>query len=59
MVPTGGRLGGKTVRQRSHKVRPELIVIPRQLYERTRDVIFTADVMFVDGLPFLLLFLEE
>ena len=41
------------MRQHPHKVRPELIVIPRQLYhERTKDVILTADVMFVDGLPF-------
>jgi hypothetical protein len=51
--PDRGAIRGKTVRQRPHKVRPELIEIPRELYERTRDVILTADVMFVDGLPFL------
>jgi hypothetical protein len=57
--PDRGAIRGKTVRQRSHRVRPELIVIPRDLYEQTRDVILTAYVMFVDGLPFLLLSLEE
>jgi hypothetical protein len=51
--PDRGAIRGKTVRQRPHKVRPELIEIPHELYERTRDVILTADVMFVDGLPFL------
>jgi hypothetical protein len=50
--PDRGAIRGKTVRKRPHRVRPELITIPQELYERTRDVILTADVMFVDGLPF-------
>eukprot|EP00956_Cyclotella_meneghiniana_P038953 scaffold162906_cov46-Cyclotella_meneghiniana.AAC.1 len=50
--PDRGAIRGKTVRQRPHRVRPELIVLPQQLYERLRDVVLTADVMFVNGLPF-------
>jgi hypothetical protein len=50
--PDRGAIRGKTVRQRPHRVRPELITVPQELYERTRDVILTAYVMFVDGLPF-------
>eukprot|EP00956_Cyclotella_meneghiniana_P009213 scaffold12647_cov40-Cyclotella_meneghiniana.AAC.2 len=50
--PDRGAIRGKTVRQRPHRVRPELIVLPQQMYERLRDVILTADVMFVNGLPF-------
>ncbi len=40
------------MRQRPRRVRPELVSIPQQLYERLRDVVLAADVMFVNGLPF-------
>jgi hypothetical protein len=43
---------GKTVRQKPHRVRPEYVSIPLQLYEKLRDVTLCADVMFVNGLPF-------
>lgn len=39
------------MRQLQSKVRPELVVLPRQICEKLRDVILTADVMFVNGLP--------
>ena len=47
--PDRAAIRGKTARKRPSKVRPELITIPQQLYERLRDVILTADVMFVNG----------
>ena len=40
------------MRKRPHRLRPELISIPQQMYERLRVVVLTADVMFVNGLPF-------
>jgi hypothetical protein len=50
--PDRGGIRGKTVRQRPEKVRPELVTIPRSLFERLQDVTLEADVMFVNGLPF-------
>eukprot|EP00804_Cyclotella_cryptica_P012920 CCRYP_002271-RA/>CCRYP_002271-RA protein AED:0.44 eAED:0.51 QI:0/0/0/1/0/0/2/0/96 len=50
--PDRGAIRGKTVRQCTSKVRPELVSIPRQLYRQIRDVILTADVVFLNGLPF-------
>eukprot|EP00804_Cyclotella_cryptica_P019912 CCRYP_007825-RA/>CCRYP_007825-RA protein AED:0.78 eAED:0.12 QI:0/-1/0/1/-1/1/1/0/255 len=44
---------GKTVRQRLSAVRPEYVGMPKELYERIKNVTLTADVMFVNGLPFL------
>ena len=49
-----GNLKGKTVQQTPGKVRPEYISIPRDLYERIKNVTLTADVMFVNGAPFLM-----
>ena len=50
--PDRGAMRGKTTRQRPGRVRPQLVSIPQQLYERIREVVLAADVMFVDGLPF-------
>lgn len=50
--PDRGAMRGKTVRRRPGKVRPQLVSIPQQLYERIQEVVLAADVMFVDGLPF-------
>jgi hypothetical protein len=50
--PDRGSLKGKTVRRRPGRVRPEYVSIPRALYERIKNVTLTADVMFVNGLPF-------
>jgi hypothetical protein len=47
--PDRGAIRGKTTWKRTSRVRPELVTIPQQLYERLRDVILTADVMFVNG----------
>ena len=47
-----GAIRGKTVRRKPEKVRPMLVNIPQQLYEKLKDVELTADVMFVNGLPF-------
>ena len=44
---------GKTVRKKPGAVRPEYVKIPREVFERIKDVTLTADVMFVNGLPFL------
>ncbi len=51
--PDLGAVRGKTVRQRPSAVRPEYVNVPRDLYERIKNVTVTADVMFVNGLPFL------
>eukprot|EP00804_Cyclotella_cryptica_P004287 CCRYP_013486-RA/>CCRYP_013486-RA protein AED:0.93 eAED:0.93 QI:0/0/0/0.5/0/0/2/0/352 len=51
--PDLGGVRGKTVRQRPSAVRPEYVRIPQDLYERHKFVTLTADVMFVNGLPFL------
>ena len=40
-------LGGRTTRQKSERVEPEYIGIPRGIYERHKIVTFTVDVMFV------------
>jgi hypothetical protein len=47
-----GAIRGKTVRERPSRVRLEFVTIPQELYERVRDVVLAADVMFVNGLPF-------
>ena len=47
------RLKGGTVRQRPDRVDPEYTQIPRDFYELHHFVTLTADVMFVNGLPFL------
>ena len=46
-------LRGKTVRQRPERVVPEYLRILRDYYRLHRFVTLTADVMFVNGLPFL------
>ena len=47
-----GAIRGTTVRKKPENVRPVLINIPPQLYEKLKDVELTADVMFVNGSPF-------
>ena len=51
--PNLDRLGGATTRQRPVRVEPGYIGIPRSIFERHRLVTLTADVMFVNGIPFL------
>ena len=48
-----GGVRGKTVRRRPGAVWPEYESIPHDLYECIINVTLTADVMFVNGLPFL------
>ena len=52
--PDRGGIKGKTVRKKPEKVRPCYVTIPRDLFERLRIVTLTADVMFVNGIPFLI-----
>jgi hypothetical protein len=52
--PDRGGLRGKTVRKRPEPVRPEFITIPMELYEKVINVTLTADIMFVNGLPFFI-----
>ena len=47
------RLKGGTVRQNPERVDPVYTAIPRDFYELHRFVTLTADVMFVNGIPFL------
>ena len=46
-------LRGKIVRQKPGKVEPEWVEIPRGIRELLRMVTLAADVMFVNGIPFL------
>ena len=47
------RLKGGTVRQNPERVDPVYTAIPRDFYELHRFETLTADVMFVNGIPFL------
>ena len=46
-------LGGKMTRQKTKRVDPEYIGIPRDFYELQKFVTLTADVMFVNVIAFL------
>ena len=46
-------LQGRTTRKKPTKVTPVHIGIPRAIYERYKDIVLTADVMFVNGIAFL------
>ena len=46
-------LAGRSTRQKPQRVVPEYMGIPRGLYERHTHVTLTADVMFVNGIAFL------
>jgi hypothetical protein len=44
---------GRTVRRPPEAVRTDFVHIPRAVLEQHRQVVLTADVMFVNGVPFL------
>ena len=48
------RLKGGTVRQKPDRVDPEYAQIPRDFYRLHKFVTLSADVMFVNGLPFFI-----
>jgi hypothetical protein len=48
-----GSLKGKTVRRSPDAVRPELVEFPPDLLEQYRSITLTADIMFINRLPFL------
>ena len=52
-------LGGRTTKQKPERVEPEYIGIPRRIYERHRIVILTADIMFGNGIAFLVTLSRE
>ena len=47
-------LGGMMTRRKLGRVEPVYIGIPREIYEKQKNVNLTADKMFVNGLAFLL-----
>lgn len=47
-------LKGGTVRQKPDRVDPEYAQIPRDFYRLHKFVTLSADVMFVNGLPFFI-----
>jgi len=51
--PDVGSLKGKTVRRKPHRVRPVFSNLPTEVMARYKDVTLTADVMFVNEIPFL------
>jgi hypothetical protein len=44
---------GRTTRRKPEHVHVEYISIPRSIVDRYQEVILAVDVMFVDGVPFL------
>ena len=53
VCPNPPRLMGVTTRKKPQRVEPEFAKIPRDFYMLHRIVTLTADVMFVNGFPFL------
>ena len=47
-------LRGKTVRRKPEHVAVDYVAVPRDFLDRHRNVTVTADLMFVNGLPFLI-----
>jgi hypothetical protein len=47
-------LRGRTVRRKPDRVVPDLVTIPRDLVLLHKSIVLTADIMFVNGWPFLL-----
>eukprot|EP00804_Cyclotella_cryptica_P007796 CCRYP_001377-RA/>CCRYP_001377-RA protein AED:0.71 eAED:0.39 QI:0/0/0/0.66/0/0/3/0/576 len=47
-------LQGRTVRSRPERVRTEIVAIPWDFVRLHKFVVLTADIMFVNGIPFLL-----
>ena len=46
-------LQGRTTRKKSTRAMPVYMGIPRGIYERYKYIVLTADVMFVNGIIFL------
>jgi hypothetical protein len=53
--PDRGTIRGKTTRRKPSTVRPELIQILRDLFDRLQHVVIAADVMFLNGLSFFVM----
>ena len=51
--PDLGGVRGKTVRKKPERVHGETLSIPRDFYKLHHFVTLTADIMFVNGVPFL------
>ena len=52
--PDLANLRGKTTRTKPERVRVEYVQIPRDFVQLHKYVTLVADVMFVNGLPFLI-----
>ena len=48
-------LQGRTTRKNPTRVTPVYMGIPRAIYERYKDIVLTADVMFVNRIAFLVI----
>ena len=46
-------LRGKTVQKDPTRIQPEYAEIPREMIEQNKMVIFTADIIFVNGISFI------
>ena len=45
---------GKTTRGKLSSVRFDYINVPKELLDAQQDVIFTVDIMFINGIPFMI-----
>jgi hypothetical protein len=52
--PDVGTLKGKTVRQSSEAAMTEYVNIPPEIISMNKNVTLSADIMFVNGLPFMI-----
>ena len=48
-----GALKGKTTRKKPIQVKESFIPIPKELISKHKSVVLSADVMFVNRMPFL------
>lgn len=51
--PDTGSLQGKTTRRKVGHVSARITEVPQSIYEKFQDVTVCADVMFINGIPFL------
>ena len=52
--PDIGSLKGKTTRRRPHRVNPVSVLIPPGIHEKYKEVTLCGDIMFMNGIPFLI-----
>ena len=55
-VPDLAGLRGKTMQKDPTRIQPEYVEIPREMIEQNKMATVTADVMFVNGILFIVIY---